>query len=220
MMGLYDDPNDDEDDLAVSGTASDLASQLAVLQGDLARSQERGRQLRQQQLQQATEALRARRIGPSLSEQLFALSAAFAAPRHTRGFGATLANVMPVLGQTAAARRQAGQLRDDAMLELQQKYASNAVDDEQEAIKDRIGLARVMATAMKPAKARTGFNPVTGRLYDMDTGSEIPLGGAAGTGAVESKTVNGKTYYRVNDKWFALGEGGPTGSPPSGGFRP
>lgn len=215
---------EDEDStlgLGVSGVEEpgDFMSQLAVLQRRLGESQKRGADLRQQQLQQATDLLKNRRVGPSLAEQLFGLSAAFAQPTRSRGLGGVLANVMPQLGQTFSVRRQSQQAKEDALQELQNKYASGAIDDEQDSIKNQLALLRVGATAMKPKARRSAISPVDGRIYDLDTGETIGGTGSGGGGSAQTKSVGGRTYYKVNGEWFEV-EGGQTGSPPSGGFRP
>ena len=220
---------DDDDDLIggeFSGAPRDLTSQLAVLQREQADAQERARKVRQQQLQQATETIKARRYGPSRAEQLFALSAALAQPVRG-GWGQVWSNVAPVLAQNAAARREGAQTREDKLLDLQQKYALGQIEDEQAGIRDRVSMLRATASALKPARQRTGFNPQTGRLYDLDTGAEIPLqttGGADGIPTVSSPDEAMKlprgTRFRTPDGRIKIATGGPTGSAPSVGFRP
>ena len=220
-----DEDEDKTDDF--TGAPQDILSQLSVAYGNMSKSQEAQRQTRRQILQQGIEALKQRRYGPSLAEQMFALSGAFATP--TRGgFGGVMSNVMPVLGQMAAARREGQMSREDKLLALQRQYALDESGADVDAAKNQIAALRVAAQMSKPAKQRTGFNPQTGRLYDMDTGQEIPLssapGGSAPSGGVPTKTIGGKTYYFYDGGWDdeppAGMTGGPTGSTPSGGFRP
>jgi hypothetical protein len=220
------DEEDDKDELA--GAPQDILSQLAVLQGDQAKQQERARAFRQQQLQQALETIKQRRYGPSISEQLFALSAAFAQPTRHRGLGSVLANVMPVLAETAAARRQGKTAQEDTLLDLQNKYTAAGFEDENDALRNRAAMLKVAASVSKPPKRRTGINPVDGLLYDLDTGEEIPLrrGGEGGAAPPvltpeEARKAPPGTLFKTQDGRIMRvpgGKGGPTGSPLSGGF--
>jgi hypothetical protein len=117
-----------------------------------------------------TKQLEARRAGPSTAEQLFQLSAALAAPTTVRGFSGVLNNVMPVLQQQAQARREGATSREDALtaLQLQQMKSQQGLTGQEVAY--RTALARLAGVNQKP---RTGFNPVTGTLTDMNTGSPI-----------------------------------------------
>lgn len=65
------------------------------------------------------EQLKAKRYGPSRAEQLFALSAAFAAPTRTRGFAGVMGNVMPVFQQFERSKREAEAARAEDMQKLQ-----------------------------------------------------------------------------------------------------
>lgn len=217
-----DEDEDKTDDF--TGAPQDLLSQLSVAYGGMGKAQQAQRQARQQLLQQATEELKQRRYGPSLAEQLFALSGAFATP--TRGgFGGVMSNVMPVLGQMAAARREGQQTREDKLMALQRQYMMDEAGADVDAAKNQIAALRVAAQMSKQPKARTGFNPVSGRLYNLDTGQEVPLGEAGDnipTVATpeEAKRLPPGSKFKTPDGRIMQVPGGPTGSAPSGGFRP
>jgi len=60
-----------------------------------------------------------RRAGPSFSERMFQLSAAFATPTSRRGFGAVLENVAPVLQAQERAKREGELSRRQALEQLE-----------------------------------------------------------------------------------------------------
>lgn len=179
---------------------------------------------RRQRFERAAAELEQRKYGPSRAEQLLALSAAFAAPRRYKGFGATLENILPVLGQTAAARRQGDQTRADAMLELEQRYAQAGMDSEANALKGREGMLRTLAALAKEKKRRTGFDPVSGDLKDMDTGELISPSGTRTSGLPrpaseeEYNALPSGSQYIAPDGSLRTKPGGPTQSA-SGTFR-
>jgi hypothetical protein len=65
-----------------------------------------------------TAKIMAQRTGPSFSERMYQLSAAFASPTSTRGFGGVMSNIMPVLQEQAKARREGVNKRQDALSAL------------------------------------------------------------------------------------------------------
>jgi len=113
--------------------------------------------------------------GPSTSQQLFALSKALLSPKPYRGFAGTMANISGALGDISAARDEAQRKRAQAELELQNAYNAKTADSDYEALKLRYQLASDEAEAMAKANKppRTGFNPITGKLTDMDTGLPV-----------------------------------------------
>lgn len=149
--------------LAAAGGGADYTSQFLELQRDLMSVQERQRQMRQQQLAEATQLLRERRLGPSRSEQLMQLSAAMLQPRRYKGFGATMSNVLPVLAQQQAQSRENETARQDALLKLQQQYQNADMEGEAATIKNRIDLLKILQQSNKPQWART-VNPETGEI--------------------------------------------------------
>lgn len=113
--------------------------------------------------------------GPSTSQQLFALSKALLSPKPYRGFAGTMANISGALGDISTARDEAQRKRAQAELELQKAYNAKTADSDYEALKLRYQLASDEAEAMAKANKppRTGFNPITGKLTDMDTGLPV-----------------------------------------------
>lgn len=115
--------------------------------------------------------LQERRTGPSTSEQLFELSAALARPTTVRGFSGVLNNVMPVLQQQAKAARESTEGRTEALnaLQMAQMKVKQGLADQD--VDTELALAKLMAKPV--AKPRTGFNPLTGELVDMNTGRPV-----------------------------------------------
>lgn len=124
------------------------------------------------------EEIKQRRYGaPTTSQQLAALSQALLAPRRMRGFAGTLANVMPAITEPAALRAAAEEKRAEAAQRLRQQYASDTdtamlagLEAEGAALEP---LIRTYGSLAKPSKQRTGFNPITGALTDLDTGLPV-----------------------------------------------
>lgn len=209
-----DEDEDKTDDF--TGAPQDILSQLSVAYGNMSKSQEAQRQTRRQILQQGIEALKQRRYGPSLAEQMFALSGAFATP--TRGgFGGVMSNVMPVLGQMAAARREGQQTREDKLLALQRQYALDESGADVEAAKNQIAALRVAAQMSKQPKMRSAIDGTTGLVKNLDTG-ELVL--PVVQNEADLKRLRPGDYFRGPDGTIGQVPGGPTGSAPSGGFRP
>jgi hypothetical protein len=104
-------------------------------------------------------ALEEKRYGPSFSERMFQLSAAFAAPTSTRGFSGVMGNVMPVLAAQQKARREGEISRREALEQLEANRLTN-----------KLGLAR-QDTQTKIALARLAKQGVgTGQSYDSARG--------------------------------------------------
>jgi hypothetical protein len=64
-------------------------------------------------------ALKEKRYGPSFSERMFQLSAAFATPTKRRGLGAVLGNVAPVLAAQERVKREGEISRQEALEKLE-----------------------------------------------------------------------------------------------------
>jgi hypothetical protein len=92
-------------------------------------------------------ALEEKRYGPSFSERMFQLSAAFAAPTSTRGFGGVMGNIMPVLAAQQKAQREGEISRREALQQLEANRLTN-----------RLGLAK-QDTQTKIALAKLGKQP-------------------------------------------------------------
>ena len=106
-----------------------------------------------------TAKIKAQRTGPSFSERMYQLSAAFAAPTATRGFSGVMGNVMPVLQKQQETQREGEIKRQDALSALQAAQLAQ-----------RAGLANQdVTTAVAMAKlAKQGVG--AGRTYDAARG--------------------------------------------------
>jgi hypothetical protein len=112
---------------------------------DVARLIKAQAQNRKMYLDDLAAQLKAKRYGPSSSERLFALSAAFAAPTSTRGFGGVMSNVMPVFQQFEKAKREAEEARAADM----QKLTMGRMGATDEEIKNALTLQKLKATYAK-----------------------------------------------------------------------
>lgn len=128
----------------------------------------------------ATE-IKQRRYGPSTSEKLFALSAAFAAPTDVRGFSGTMSNVLPVLQKFGELRRTGEQERTEALQNLAKQRMALAQGD----IKTAIDLQRLMATYNKPKQIKSVIVE-DGVSYEPDTGEKIVQPNEAAWAALKS----------------------------------
>jgi hypothetical protein len=99
--------------------------------------------------------LLARRMGPTLSEKLFQIASALSQPTETRGFGASLANVMPVLQQQAQQRREGEISRADALQKLQLAQLSQRKDLLGQELTTEIKLQQLAAAKNKPRYIQT-----------------------------------------------------------------
>lgn len=139
---------------------------------------------RKAQYEQATAELEKRRFGPSRSEQLFQLAAAIGKPTYDRSFGSIMANVTPTFAEIEKANRIAAEERSAAAQALRDKYLSGVQDmrfkvlqEEQDAARALVPIVTAQMRAEAPAKVRTGFNPITGELTNMETGEPVANAG-------------------------------------------
>lgn len=178
-----------------AGASPDIMSQIQELQQQNLAVQRQRADYRQQLFEQGRAALEARRTGPSRAEQLFALSAAFAAPQRYRGFGGMIANVAPTLAGIAGATRNAQEDYTDRLQKLQQQYMTGELEDKSSDLDSQRKLLEIRARLGKPAKVRTGFNPVTGELVNMDTNEPISGGGGGASASPPAAAVD---YLKSN----------------------
>lgn len=116
------------------------------------------------------EQLKAKRYGPTASERLFALSAAFAAPTSTRGFAGVMGNVMPVFQQFEKSKREAEEARAADMQKLQLARMGGTKDE----ISNALALQKLQAQYNKPK------NPYSGAVWDADAKRWVMRPGAEG----------------------------------------
>lgn len=97
-------------------------------------------------------ALAEKRYGPSFSERMYQLSAAFAAPTSTRGFSGVMGNVMPVLQKQQEAQREGEIKREDALNALQAAQLNQRLGLAKQGLATATAMARINATANKPVR--------------------------------------------------------------------
>lgn len=172
---------EDDDQMDAQTAAAELRrlqQQYQQISAQEQQARQQAEQSRAARFKQAEEAIRQSRFGaPSRAEQLFAISQALLSPRSQPGFAGTLANVMPTFGQLAGAKNSAEQEREAMLQKLQQSYALQQEDTMLGGLGDQrkelLDMMRVYGPLAKPRAARTGFNPITGRLTNMDTAEPI-----------------------------------------------
>lgn len=166
-------PAEDEDVGGLSVTPNSYMQQGRDLQRDFEVAQRQLAKRREAQYMAQQRMAEQQFAGPSRTEQLLALSNAFFQPPQYRGFAGTMANVLPALQQITQARRTAEQQRAEALMRLQQQYQTSQAEDRAATLANRLAIYKAQAPLVKPARTRTGFNPVTGQLTDLDTGLPI-----------------------------------------------
>ena len=232
VAGALSAPEAPADD---TGLGVDRAALLRQLQGvqqeDIAAARDQ-REYRRRMFEQGRAELEKLRLGPSRSEQLFALAAAFSQPQQYKGFGGMMANVMPVLAQMTGQTRRADEERASALRKLEQDYMS----DEQGLSRDERASRRQYLTSMlaatKPEKPQLVWSERFGRFIPKDELTVIQ--GGSLNGKRTEKLSDGTVRIYEADGTFNLydaggrlvGSGGsPTGAsggptqPASGSFR-
>lgn len=126
-----------------------------------------------QMFEMAKQRLQQRYAGPTRSDQMLALSSAMLSPRKVPGFAGFAGRIFGTFNDISAAERQAAQQREDQLLALQQQYQTGNAARAAAQQKGTLDLLRTYGAVNKPVKPRTGFNPITGELTDMDTGQLI-----------------------------------------------
>jgi hypothetical protein len=131
-------------------------------------------------------ALEEKRYGPSFSERMFQLSAAFAAPTSTRGFSGVMGNVMPVLAAQQKARREGEISRREALEQLEANRLTNRLGLARQDTQTKIALARLakqgVGSSVTYADSRKGYLPKPG------VGGNAPM-----------PEVNQFGYYVISD---------------------
>lgn len=107
---------------------------------------------RQQQLADAKAYIEENYRGPSLSEQLFAISQALLTPTRMSGFKGTLANLAPAFSSIAKAQTESNRQRAEALFKLQQQYEKGVMDERGDVLKNELALIKARAATNKPRK--------------------------------------------------------------------
>ncbi|MDI9410171.1 MAG: hypothetical protein QM519_01395 [Bacteroidia bacterium] len=174
-----------EDEETLGGlTAAEQGDEMALdyqNPADVARAIQRSSLEQKAYYDSLAEQLKAKRYGPTASERLFALSAAFAAPTSTRGFGGVMSNVMPVFQQFEKSKREAEEARAEDMQKLQMARMGAT----QAEIKSALDLQRLQATYAKAGQPKMTYAEGDWRIQP-GTGGVPPLN-AKGQYVVSSK---------------------------------
>lgn len=142
--------------------------------------------------------------GPSVSQQLFALSKALLSPKPYRGFAGTMANVSTALSDVAKSQQEAKQKRALAEMELKGSFDKSAADDYYNALKLRYDIAETEAEALAKANRppRTVGTQVVGgqvvAVREDPSGnlSTVPLGAApANLKPIPGQTSGGQPVF-------------------------
>ena len=145
--------------------------------------------------------------GPSLSQQLFALSKALLSPKPYRGFAGTMANVSTALSDVSKEQQEAKQKRLLAEAQLLQTYKMKTADDMFEEAKLRYMIDKAdKDAAAKAAAAQAKANaPVRGiavgdRLVNPYTNEDIspPVGSVKSYQGRRFRFLGGDQYDRNN----------------------
>lgn len=166
---------------ALAGTNPTLAAYIKKYEADaanVAAAHQRQAQTYKDVFEKGEKEILARRYGaPTTSEQLFALSAALASPRYYKGLAGTMSRVAPALGQMDELQRSAEAQRAEALAKLRREYLTGVADADvssaQAQLEARGKLLSSLASATKPRAPRTGFNPITGELVNLDTNTPV-----------------------------------------------
>ena len=139
-------------------------------------------------------ALEEKRYGPSFSERMFQLSAAFAAPTSTRGFSGVMGNVMPVLAAQQKARREGEISRREALEQLEANRLTNRLGLAKQDTQTKIALARLAKQGTGPGQWSERF----GR-YIPKSGPPVPVK----VGVLGGRRI--VTYTDGNSRLYGVG---------------
>jgi hypothetical protein len=117
-----------------------------------------------------------RRLGPSKREQYFQMASALLQPTETRGFGASLANLVPVLQQQEQQRREAFTNRADALQKLRAQQLAGRKELLGKELDTEVALARIDAAAAKANQPKLTYGEGDWRVQP-GTGDVPPING-------------------------------------------
>jgi hypothetical protein len=119
--------------------------------------------------EETRDAILKRRLGPTQSEQLFALAAAIGTPMLRPSLGGVMHNVGMTMADFQKANREAEQQRADALLALNQTYANDLDAAQRAQFKARREALAAQGTVLARASApHTTINPKTGLFVDRN----------------------------------------------------
>ena len=141
--------------------------------------------------------IKARRYGPSRTEQLFQLASAIGKPTLTRSFGAIMGNIAPALADATKANREAEMARQDALDALKRQYLLEGRQGELAKIaaeqKVLSTAAPLIAASMKP-KGRKTWDSASQRFVTEDNPLPTKITGV----------INGQKVTQYTDSTLRL----------------
>lgn len=156
-------------------------------------------ELRKQQFEAARDALAKQRFGPSLSERLFALSAAIGRPRYQQeqSFGAVMGDLAPALSGLLSGKRNAETQRAEALRQLQDTYANGTLAAQHTALDARTKMLPSLVALTKQPRDRVLMSP-SGDVINAETNTPVGMPsiepGPTGV-AIYTKLPSGARYY-------------------------
>lgn len=140
--------------------------------------------------------IKERRYGPSDSERLLALSAAFFAPTSVRGFSGTMGNVLPVLQKFGEMKRTGEEERTEALQNLAKQRMALAQGD----VKTALDLQRLLATYNKPKQDRWVSVPAGGSVVNVTELEDLPTYTAEEVIELSKNPANKGKRFLTTDK--------------------
>lgn len=194
---MEDDTPLPEPDAAPAGgglAGLDVAGEYNATRSELMAAQQEQDRLRRDQFEQARKLLEKQRFGPSLSERLFALSAAIGTPHlpGQHGFGVMMNDIAKPLSDVINGGRNSEMERAKALLDLQGQYAGDQAEGRTAAAKNRLALLKVGAELDK-APSPGVWSDSLGRFVPKDR--PVPTG---------SGVINGQRVVKYSDGTMRL----------------
>jgi hypothetical protein len=135
-------------------------------------------------------ALKEKRYGPSFSERMFQLSAAFATPTKRRGLGAVLSNVAPVLAAQERVKREGEMSRQEALEKLEADQLAQQMDLAKQGLSTSIAMERIGKQGTGPGQWSEKF----GRFIPKDRPVPVKVGMLNGRRIVTLTDGTSKLY--------------------------
>lgn len=146
---------------------------------------------------------------PTPSEQLLRISQALLSPRRSRSLGGTLANVVPALLENQQSLRQADEQRTQALMQLQNQYATGEAEAGQGVASERLQSLARMASLYRP---QSGGQPVWSenlqRFIPRDRPVVVETGATPDGGRAERYTDGSIRIYSADGSSALYDAGG------------
>ena len=148
-----------------------------------------------------TAKIMAQRTGPSFSERMYQLSAAFAAPTATRGFSGVMGNVMPVLQKQQETQREGEVKRQDALSALQAAQLAQRAGLANQDVTTAVAMAKLAKQGTGPGQWSERF----GRFIPKDRPVPVKSGVLGGRRIVTLSDGMSKLYgFGGNPKAYEI----------------